>query len=797
MSGDRPRSLRAALACIALAACRGSPPHAVEAPAPADLTVEPSEVVRRPGAPPIAIIARDGDPLGALAAALSTATLPDGQQSIAAIAIAALLDRRLTESGVDAAVTATFDGVRARVLAAPGDPLSATWAALERTLTTPVRRDELDAIRPAIERQIASARTGVDDVTIARCRAEPAVPTGVDATLTVETLDRWRRRATRAGSLAFAVVGPAGQARALALGPVAKWHSPDAKPDGDPRAAAAGHRAARAVAHLGRSGMRVRVAMALAPRGRAVDAARHLTKDPARALAGPFDLTQVSATLSPHGSCLALESWSELEEPQSIGKRASAQALALVTLARNAAREARATANGWVEARREPDPRAAADLAAWWTLARDAPGPTTVDVAVSPGRDSGPARDAELARQLPDVADLEALLDDGAERETDATIDLRVRVEAGQGELWVLVGAACGSAADGPSGEGATAVFATAAARDGEEGITLEPLVLADSVAILAHGPPHEGESSAQHARRVTLAAARAFDASPLDPRDLAQARAALLARASEPDARAFATLAAALAPHAPQSFAPLGSAAGLARITDGVVHARTEALRSTVRRIGMLATSTDSQGREGARAVRSALAPRSAPRDDCAAVAAPRPALAGLWPSPRPRDGVARLLVGIVTGEGATGRARAEVLEALLASPEGGLGRALTSFARSHEVRALRGGDRSAVVVTVTTPEEGVDAAFAQLRGYLAQMRSGALSASLAELGAKRAAAAALRAQLDPRRRLMALFDPPATTKPAPTAAELRDLLAEERLAVVVSKSERPSSQP
>lgn len=797
MNGRRALGASAALACMALVACRGGAPRAGDAAASAERTLEPSDVIRRAGAPPVAVIARDGDPLGALAAALSTASLAPDEQSAAALTLAALMEHRLASLGDEGAVTPTFDGVRIRLLGRPGAPLASAWAALERALTAPVRRDELDAIRGPVVRAIAAARTDAGELSFARCRAQPAVPREASPALAVDSLERWRERATRADSLAFSVVGPAREARALATGPVSRWRARSSTSSSEHPRPSEEMRASRAITHLGRAGLRVRVAMPLAPRGRAVDAARHLSKDQERTSAHTLDLTTVDATVTPHGGCLALETWVDVTDPSTLGAQASARALALWTLARNAARESRASANGWVEARREPDPRVAADVAAWWTLARDVAEAPTVDVTFSPGRDTTPTLEAELGKSLPTPAEMQALLAEGLPRESDASIDLRVRVEAGQGELWVLVGAGCGASADGPSGEGASAVFVTAAAMEGEAGVTLEPYVLADSVAIIAHGPPHEGESSAQLARRVTLAAARAFDAAALEPRDLAQARATLLARATEPDARAFATLAGALAPHSPQSFVPHGSARALARITDGVVHARADALRASVRRIGMLATSTDAQGREGARAVRSTIAARSAPRDTCAGAAAPKAPLAGVWASPRPRDGSARLIVAIVTGDDAAARARADVLAALLDSPAAGLGQAMTSFARAHEARSVRGGARSAVVVTVTTPEDGVDAAFAQLRGYLARLREGALTPSLVELAARRAAVAEVRAQLDPRRRLVALFDPPAAPGPPPSAAELRALLGEERLAVVVSKPERLPSPP
>src|SRR6185437_10679674 len=112
-------------------------------------------------------------------------------------------------------------------------------------------------------------------------------------------------------------------------------------------------------------------------------------------------------------------------------------------------------------------------------------------------------------------------------------------VEHGQGEAWVLLGSPCGtwSESAGDAGAGAAVAMAAAArAADSARDAQVEPFVAIDGIGVLVHGPPRPGESSAAHARRLADVAARAFAADELEPARIAEARAALLARAAGTD---------------------------------------------------------------------------------------------------------------------------------------------------------------------------------------------------------------------------------------------------------------------
>src|SRR5690606_14392132 len=94
-------------------------------------------------------------------------------------------------------------------------------------------------------------------------------------------------------------------------------------------------------------------------------------------------------------------------------------------------------------------------------------------------------------------------------------IEGRVRVERGQGEVWVLVASPCGTDAETDADAGLTALFVAAAAENAKSSpdARVEPWMTADGAGLLVHGPWIPGETPEAHARRLADVAARSFAA--------------------------------------------------------------------------------------------------------------------------------------------------------------------------------------------------------------------------------------------------------------------------------------------
>jgi hypothetical protein len=463
------------------------------------------------------------------------------------------------------------------------------------------------------------------------------------------------------------------------------------------------------------------------------------------------------------------------------------------------------------------DPRDAAERAAYWALAGDtrgvndavlgtraaialptrrdavrgAPNGTRAAPPVTPAAAPPTAPGAAAPADASSIAFAESVtqaLEIARASFHEPVADARVRVERGQGELWMLLASPCGTAAEGDNDAGVSAIavhaLREAVRAQGDHDVRVEPWVTASGVGLLAHATPRPAESPLGHARRVADVLGRAFSSEPLSPRALARARTELLAAVEAARGTdAFVALAEALAPGRPATVLPLGTPQALARVPDAAVVARLAAFRTGPLRLSVLANVDAAQGSAAARAVDRWLARTPGQVRRCAAVssvAVPKP---GTYAAPRASSvSEAMLAFPLPAGSAAAGRSRAlaSLVAHALDGPDGLLARALgdTGLALTSEARVLGEDAARALVVRIEAPSEALDAAVAQVRALLERLRKGAF----AETDRTRALRAHERAELaralDPRGRLVALFrgelspDATAATPPAPTPA-------------------------
>jgi hypothetical protein len=808
--------------------------------------VPPVELVRTPDRPRVATVVRDGDPAGAVAAVLLTAA-----NAYASSGLSALLEARLRAAGVsDVDARADRDGARVRALVDTPEEAAAFVAALRAALAKPVGQGDAEIDR--VHQRWASLRRHPFEAPIA---ASVASCTGALGALSNETvadataaegaarLDEIRRAVFGVARVAFGVVGPSAMAKSVAAAVQSSdaWPAvafPDAVSAPEERAAVF----ASAAVPAGSARLVVAVATeraesAIAWADQAGDADGVLAAR-LRALPWPFRLVDATGVVRARGGCVA----ATLESARAVGSNGRAEDAAAwaaevtveqLELLRSAegdrsdsaapalaaeagANTTRLSPTAARVVRGAPDPRDAADLAARWSLTQtaspDEANVALVALAVAPP--SGASREALAAAMQSSssrlVAGLARVREGGARRH----VERRQRVERGQGELWLLLGSTCGTAAEGAADAGFAALGLTAAlaARTPEpDGVTLEPWATADGLGVIAHAAPRWGESSGSFAARVAEQAARTLSTSTFSVGSFAAARGALLARLTEgmpADSRAIDALAGALAPAHPSWLLPLGSADPLARAGQEAVSLRWSDLVAGPLRLAVLSNEGPVQADAAALAADRWLArPEDAPRRCPAAeeLAKPKPstftvALGAGAPG--------QALVAVpVPAEGTATHLYVELTWAALGGEGGWLDKALGSLGASAEARLWGGTRAAALVVEVRAAEANLDPAVAQVRALLQRLAQGAIT----QADLSRAAAHRQKwhrdAQLDPRRRLAELWrEPPEGSKPSaptlpiePSAAWLEPWrawvasnLQDERLVIVVGKPKR-----
>jgi hypothetical protein len=780
--------------------------------------------VTHPGKPPLALVARAGDPASGMAAAILTDGIAPARSTTVAWSLATLLASRLPNESVVPA----SEGLRIRGRAHGAAEVTRFFTAVREALAAPVTAGEADTVA----RKLAATSRAPDPVAeiSAMCQGTALPRSATAATggaaLDRATLESWRTDAYALGRVSLAIVGSESDVKAAddLLTREAAWPAERvaAKVDGPVvpgdqvyvRTAGAADILARidVAVPTETSAEAVALASSLGAEGGAL-AARLGALDP------PATLALVSATAHPGGGCVAL---TVTVSPNDVGGRPSDVDLAArigsavaVTTQEIGVEAARPAANGSESAavspeelaRREGDARDAADVAAWWTLADTvAPASTApkehgaraerVVVGVTPDRDVGPGRDASAGRDAAAagtslVARVGAEVDRARAASGAAVAEVHSRVERGQGETWVLVASPCAGVDEGSGDAGLAAAVTlaevSAPTADGADGVTVEPWTAIDGVGVIAHGHPRAGESPEAAARRIADVAARRFAATPLDGGAIVRARSALFAAADTVPARALAAVAAAVSPGRPSWLVPQGTATSLGRASDAEVAARATALRTGPLRVAILAAESEAQVTAATQAIDRWMLRHPAGDRACPQVPSPPPPRPGTYTVPLPRGSAAAeaWLALPLPDHDRLAFASATWLADALDGEGGLLERALVTagLVRSADARVVgslvRG--RAALALRLDAPPGSLDAAVAQTRALLDRLREGALTEADLTRASARHAAATEESCTTPRGRLVELFRErdPDTNLPAPSLLAWRAFAA------------------
>jgi len=774
-----------------------------------------------PGRPAIAVVVRQGDARGAVAVAVTTQGIAPDRGAVVGVALAALVEARLTERGIlDATVLGGWDGWRMRALVGSATETAKAIDAIRASMLTPVALD--DPAAAAVVRKVgALARRPLADpalADVARCTGEayagdPRLPTMTE-------LEAWRRAAHGLGRVALATAGDSSIADATAstLAHAPAW--PASTPIEPSPWPAIGSPASvyDASGEVPPGGARVVVTARTANPVRAVAAAAALgdARGPLasrlQALEAPARVRSVVATAHVDGGCVSVTM-------ELAGRDLSSDGAARIATAAALARQevgveiddTTATGDlGRLLATQAPDPRDAAERAAWWSLAGRRAGARDDQTRLALTVGVAASREAPDSMPLTNGEALRAAIDRATIAWHSQVVEARSRVERGQGEVWMLLASTCGTAPESSADAGVSAAVAVASAARAQEAsggeVRVEPFVAADGVGVLAHGASRANESPAAHARRLADVAARAFAADAIDSRDAARARTALLAHAGASGARTLGALAEALAAGRPSWVDATGTLFGLGSASDESIAARASALRGEPLRVAVLANADAAQAEAAARAVDRWVARRPNEARLCApspSLSAPRP---GTYAADLPAGAPSEALVAVPLAAGdEAGRAAATWVAAMLEGTDGLLAHSLgaaraeaggNALAREWSADVLGAPRAPALVIRVVSADGAIDAAVAQTRTLLDRLRQGAIHDEDRDRAAASIARRALASSLDPAARTIELWRGGSTSSPAPSIDTLRAFagaaLRDDALVIVAARPPR-----
>jgi hypothetical protein len=359
-------------------------------------------------------------------------------------------------------------------------------------------------------------------------------------------------------------------------------------------------------------------------------------------------------------------------------------------------------------------------------------------------------------------------------------------VEAGQGELWLLLASPCGTASEGEDDAGLGAlVVRTLAAKQASSEVAIEPWVHGDGIGLLAHGPRLGNESPTTHAERIASALSRALVAARITGPELAHARASLLEEIGPEPAPGYWLALGAAAPGHPSWLEPRGTWQALSDATMHEAEARRRALLAGPLRLAAIANMTGDQVKVAATTLHRWLRPQRDRLQGCPKVALRRaqPGAITIETSGEP-DADAYVIVPFASVSPAL-----EWTVFLLNRSGGFLERGLRIPALAS-ARAVPLGSRraGALLIELRALEAEPEAAVAQTRALLARLAKGTVSAE--ELAAARRSfeELSLARSLEPRQRIVDLWRgmPPGRLPTQPELLALTRQLGSERHIVV-----------
>jgi hypothetical protein len=707
--------------------------------------------------PPIILVARSGDPHGAVA----FAAVHDRGAS-ASLAAAALLSQRLREGGIaDVRSRAQALGFTLDVPVANGKEAQRFVAALGRALESPPRPGEpaLDAAQAALgalgNRRLAGAGTS----SVAACTGELGVRADEPA------LDRARLPGTLAELLvairsveraAFAAVGPADVLGSTedALAGGSDW------PEGDPVEDAWPDRNLTAVDFAGTEPRRLSLALRLASPGTALEAADALGNAGGvlarrlETLRPPWRLERAAATVRPRGACLRVDAVPPPGDPGPTGTEI-AKVLALVSdeVSREVASSSEKGEGALEEALVKPtDPGDAAAAAAWRGLANRLPaGATRRFVAyAAPLADRGRV---DLGRAMAEL------------RETLSRpiLETRVKTEVGQSGFWLLAASTCGTASESraDAGEGASLVSALALAGRGRDGVVFEPWIATDGIGLLAYAPRlSASELPALQAQRVASALGDLIATARPSPTVRLTAREELLDALGRAPRPAFSLLLDELSQGHPSWLEPRGTMAVLGAAPAQSFDAALQHWLASPLRLSVLANGDASQAEVARRELERWIQPIRGDALRCPHAPRIEPRTGELTLQTTPGDIAETAYVGVPL-QRFEGRLPLEARAALfLLNRTGGwLERALADLPATAAATSVGGPRAAALVVRLAAPPEQRDAALARLRAMLDRFATGIATNADIALADRELARAEATERRDPRRRIVELW--------------------------------------
>jgi hypothetical protein len=707
--------------------------------------------------PPLAIIARSGDPEGALA----FASLASGAPEIHAT-FGEILRQRLTRAGYQADIVTHGLGFELMLLVENAERARTALAALLAALGQPIAQNELGPRRaaPVVERSA-----------VEQCSGELA---NRRATGDASELERERKATFARDRTALAVVGDAELASAAAS---ALSAGPDWPELGNAHASLPAQGGSQVL-----RGDRPALSLGFTASdpNRALRAAAELvTPDSAlalrlAALPGGFKLRRVTATAHPSGACLRVDSdvdASPVPEARRLGF-----AVQLITEEAERALATPADGNRLEDAALSAtDPRLAARAAAYGALVHagtDVPAVRVVALSAPDDAPTAPSIEAAAEQASREAAPLEPL----------------VRVESGQPGVWALLASPCATTAENAESAGHAAALFTAAAQTTTPGVRLEPWLGAPGAGILGYTERAAGETDAQAAERLGNALGRAVLAPP-SALAVAEARAELV-RSAGTDARPLLdALVETLAPGHAGALAPRGSATSLQTASREAVLARQRDLLRAPHRLAILSATNAADAALVARSAARWLKTPDAPRPSPCATEISAPARGELG-----------LAAGLTSAEGgyvayripAKFWAEASVLADVLSANGGPLARSMAEPDLVGAARASLLGTSSAraLVVQLSAFDGRENEALGRAQRLFERL-DGVLASAEIEAALKRLREQRRLAALDPRYRLVELLDP-SVSAPVDAASVKRLALSLRPDAAVVARAKR-----
>lgn len=737
--------------------------------------------------PSITLVAREGDPFSAVAVAVAH----DGG-AVESTVLAELLLERLTSATAfspDARPSGTGVVVVTRVgTAEEGARFVAATAEALRRPVTPAEAARV-AEHAARLGPLRPFRTPAESA-LGACTGELGVP-GALKPASAADVETFRRGVQSSRQVAFAAVGPRPllEAASQRLQGTPEWQESSNLEDSWPKSDVIG------TARSAGGGPSLSVAIRVPDPARALELADELGL-PGSTLSAqlsqmepPWVIERTVGVVRPRGGCFRLDA--RLADPagsrSAMGAAARAAALVSDEAARRAGRGRSSPFSLDRSVLEATDPREAAAIAAWRTLAGKLPGgPLRTLVAFAP--------DDTISVTAESFASAFAT----ARAETNKlTLDMRSAVEPGQGQVWLLLGTPCSAALETTDDAGGNAVLVRAIARahTAIEGVRIEPWISGEGTGLLAHGPRvRADEAPVEQTLRIAEALGRAL-ASPIADGIAGTARAETETELGSDAPSLWTTALEALAPGHPSALEPRGTWQSIANLSTRGTEIRRRAFVRGPLRLAVLGNASLEQASVAEQALTRWLRPLREQQSAC-----PRPTPLSAkpgeyWVDAPPDATGSRALVAVSLPLSPSGiPLEAAFTVHLLNRQNGWLERSvrIPGLAPYAAASVLGGSAAAALAVEIALPGHSAKEAVAQVRALFDRLSQGAASAEDLTLATTALLSQRAQAMLDPRYRAVRLWLGRSEPAPPDLAALRRfhqRMLAADRHVVVLTR--------